>query len=392
MLRLVFSLIFLLVSPLSGFCDSTTERGLQEGWIWPVLVLPPDEGWDSPEGKTVTSVLSYAQSQVNDSVDGIRGRDVLFEPGKPGEPLPSAKYRAVISFASSGVNKPLVASWTPGYPPFVLADDAMTEIRSRSGDLLEGVFSLQLHRSFLSRAAVERAGSILPPASEAAIFSDMVDLYLSRSARATSQGLSSKGFDSQIFWVAGGARDSYDMIVQEMFGYGADMLMLWMDEMSTREIYRQIRKINGTVPVWSSAGAVPGVAVLDGVYTADQDEPVVSDPELRRLKTDVWDSTRVRVPDTLLASKAYAVCRWVIGAMEASDDDASIPLVTRAMASAKGVPLGGQSLEISPVTHRPAHRMVSVVRADKGNWIPEDRFLLSESGPGYFFDTPAELR
>lgn len=388
-MRLFLSLLFLLLSPFHVFQADASERGLQEGWVWPVLILPPEEGWDSPQGLTVSSVLSYAQSQINDSVEGIRGRDLIFKTGDRDDAL-SSPYRAVISFGSPEFNKSLVASWAPGRPPLVLADDDKTQIRSASGDISEGVFSLQFHRSYNSRAAVERAGAVLPPASEVAVFSDMADFYLSRSARATMRGLTSKGLDPQIFWVAGGSRDSYDMIVQEMLGYGADMLVIWMDETATREVYRQIRRINGTVPVWASVGAVPGVAVLDGVCTGDQDEPLVSDIALRRLKTDIWDSTRVRVPDTLLAAKAYAACRWVIEAMENSDDEASVPMVTKAMASAKGIPLGGQSIEISPVTHRPARRFVSVVQARDGEWVPLERIPLSESGPGYFFDTPAE--
>ena len=397
-LRALFVVLLLLYLPGLAFGDPVA-RGLREGWVWPVLVLPPSGGWEGSRGKSIAPVISYAQSQVNDSVQGIRGRDVLFElkkddvenPRLSWESWSKAGYRAVLSFAEPEVNGALVSSWRPGYPPLLLADDSDTSIRSSSGAVLGGVFSLQLHKSFVSRASVEMAGSVLPPSSEVAVFSDLLTPYLSRGARATARGLSQKGMDSEVFWIAGGAQDSYNMVIQEMLGFGADMMVIWMDDISTREIYRQLRNLNGTIPVWSSGASRSGVVLLDGIHTADQDWPILKqDRELRRLRTDVWDSTRVRVGDSLLAAKTYASCRWIIGALEGSDDDGTVSLVVRSMATVKGIPLAGQALDVSPITHRPAFRSVSVMKADKGKWVEEESFELSESGPGYFFDTPVE--
>ena len=384
------------VSPSFG---EVASRAVREGWAWPILVIPPSQGWDGPIGGSVAPVISYIQSQVNDSVRGIRGRNVVFElkKGEVEDPLSSweswrrAGFRAVLSFADADLNGALVSSWRPGYPPLLLADDSYTEIRSPSGSVLEGVFSLQFHRSFVTRAAVERASSALPHASEVAVFSDMLTPYLSRGARAASAGLSQKGLDPEIFWVAGGAQDSYNMVIQEMLGFGADMMMIWMDDMSTREIYRQLREINKTIPVWSGGAARSGVVLLDGIYTADQDWPVLKrDRELRSFRTDVWDATRIRVKDPLLAVKAYAACSWIIEALGGSDDEGTLSLVVKSMASVKGIPLAGQVLEVNPITHRPISRDVSIMRAEGGVWLDQGSIELSESGPGYFFDTPVE--
>nr|WP_321503152.1 hypothetical protein [uncultured Dethiosulfovibrio sp.] len=397
-LKVLFIVLFLLSFRSPGFADNTA-RAIKEGWAWPVLVLSPSGGWDSTRGRSVAPVISYAQDQVNDSVQGVRGRDVLFELNKDEiEDLRStwsswskAGYRAVLSFADSDTNRALVESWRPGYPPLLLADDSDTSIRFSSGEVLEGVFALQFHKSFITRASVEMARSILHPASEVALFSDILTPYLSRGARATADGLSKKGMDTEIFWVAGGAQDSYNMVIQEMLGFGADMMVIWMDDMSTREMYRQLRNINRTIPVWSAGAARSGVVLLDGIFSVDQDWPVLKqDRDLRRLKTDVWDSTRVRVGDPLLAAKAYAGCRWIIGALEGSDDDGTVSLIVKSMARVKGVPLAGQVLDVSPVTHRPARRAISIMRAEGGVWLDEGSIELSESGPGYFFDTPVD--
>ncbi|WP_143340796.1 ABC transporter substrate-binding protein [Dethiosulfovibrio salsuginis] len=381
-----------------AFGDSVA-RGLKEGWVWPVLVLSPSDGWSGPSGQSISPVVSYSQSQINDSVQGIRGRDILFELKKDdiGDPVASWRdwsrsgYRAVLSFAGPSTNGALVEAWRPGYPPLLLADDSDTSIRSSSGGVQDGVFALQLHKSFITRASVEMSSSVLPPASEVALFSDMLTPYLSRGARATAEGLSKKGMDPEIFWIAGGGQDSYNMVIQEMLGFGADMMVIWMDDMSTREMYRQLRNVNRTIPVWSAGAARSGVVLLDGIFSVDQDWPVLKqDRDLRRLKTDVWDSTRVRVGDSLLAAKAYAACRWIIGALEGSDDDGTVSLIVKSMANVKGIPLAGQALDVSPVTHRPASRAISIMRAKGGVWIEEGSIELSESGPGYFFDTPVD--
>lgn len=397
-LRALFVVLLLMSIQGCAFGDSVA-RGLKEGWVWPVLVLPPSDGWSGPSGQSISPVVSYSQSQINDSVQGIRGRDILFELKKDdiGDPVASWRdwsrsgYRAVLSFADRDTNRALVESWRPGYPPLLLADDSDTSIRSYSGEVQEGVFALQLHKSFICRASVEMASSVLPPASEVAVFSDLLTPYLSRGARATAEGISKKGMTSDIFWVAGGAQDSYNMVIQEMLGFGADMMVIWMDDMSTREMYRQLRNLNRTIPVWSAGAARSGVVLLDGIFSVDQDWPVLKeDRKLRRLKTDVWDSTRVRVGDILLAAKAYAGCRWIIAALEGSDDDGTVSLIVKSMANVKGIPLAGQALDVSPVTHRPARRTISIMRAEGGVWLDEGSIELSESGPGYFFDTPVD--
>lgn len=396
--KLCLALCLSLLVALPAFGE-VVSRGIREGWAWPVLVIPPSQGWDGPIGGSVSPVITYIQSKVNDSVRGIRGRNVIFElkKGEVEDPLSSweiwrkAGYRAVLSFGDADLNGALVASWRPGYPPLLLADDSYTEVRSPSGAILEGVFALQLQRSFITRAAVERSSSVLPAASEVAVFSDMLTPYLSRAARATSDGLTQKGLYPEIFWVAGGAQDSYNMVIQEMLGFGADLMVIWMDDMSTREIYRQLRAENKAIPVWSGGASSSGVVLLDGIYTADQDWPVIKqERELRRLRTDVWDATRIRVKDPLVAIKAYAACSWIIGALGDSDDDGTISLIVKSMASVKGIPLAGQVLDVNPLTHRPAFREVSVMKADGGVWIEEGTLSLSESGPGYFFDTPVD--
>ncbi|MDI9387997.1 MAG: hypothetical protein QM441_02085, partial [Synergistota bacterium] len=86
---------FVLVAVLSLLLAATAARavvdgfevGLQDGWVWQVAVLPPDEGWDSEQGRSAIAAIRLAEWEVMDSADGIRGRDIRFlqEPPLDGE-------------------------------------------------------------------------------------------------------------------------------------------------------------------------------------------------------------------------------------------------------------------------------------------------------------------
>ncbi|MEA3283978.1 MAG: ABC transporter substrate-binding protein [Synergistota bacterium] len=391
------ALFLLLLTALSS-AEAEVPRSVEEGWAWPIAVIPPSDGWDSPSGRSVAPVVEYAQGLVNDSIEGIKEHDVFFrlESGDVFDSSDMARWRkegflAVISFADERVNRVLADSWRQGDPVLLLADDSSTVLRDEKEVVKAGLFSLDLHDSYVTRAAVETAVSILPPASEVGLLSDRLAEYLSRGARAVSRGLREGGLNSQVFWVAGGGTDSFSMMAQEMLGFGSDMVVVWMTDMAAREFYRQLRVLDGSVPVWSGGASLDGIVGLEGIMTADQDLPLRLDKAIKTLKTDVWDATRVRVPDSPLAAKAYACCQWVFQGLK-DVQKADPEHLAKVMASTKGIPLGSENLEINPVTHRPSVKKVAVIRAKKGKWIQDEILSLSESRAGYYFGTPKDER
>lgn len=395
------SKVFLAAFLLAFFMASSASaeplpRSVKEGWGWPVLFLAPQGGWEGEAAQSIGPVLQYVEKGVNDSVEGIKEHDVVFErEATDGSDASSmwakwkkAGFLAVVSFASSEVNQRLIRAWKVGYPPLLLVNDDVSVIRDSREAVLSGVYSLQLHRSFTTRAMVERAVEVLPPASEVAVISNPLAEYLSRCARSIAIGLREKRLTGEMFWVSGAA-GSYNMTAQETLGFGADMIVFLMNEMGTGEFFREVRCMNGSVPLCYGMAPVESLLGLDGLVAADQDYSLEMDRSTRQLKTDVWDVTRVRVKDRAMAAKAYAACQWILGAFKDAED-VSVKSVTEAMARVKGIPLGTEILNISPVTHRPARRIVTYLRVNNGRWIPDGTINLSEIGPGYYFDTPLE--
>ncbi len=392
MLRIVSPVILWVLLSVGVAWGDSLPRSVQEGWTWPVAVIPSSQGWDVEPGLSVAPAVEFARGQVNDSVMGIREHDVFFrlEP-----PVTDAAKRlrdwrndgflAVISFAEPETNRQLVKAWSPGDPVLLLADDAETSLRDDAEIPKAGVFALQLHKSYLSRAVTEAYGVLLPSDSEVALLSDVLAASLSQAARATASGLRDRRLSAQVFWVAGGGVDSYKMMAQEMMGYGAEAIVLWMDQVAVRELYHQIRAVSPSVAIWAAGPDPQGIVGLDGIMTADQDRALEMDTTTKALKMDIWDATRIHVQDRPIAAKAYACCRWVFKAFELVGE-ATPDSVAWAMARSTQIPLGAEIINASSVTHRPASRVVTVVRAKDGRWEAGEILSLAESGPGYYYD------
>ena len=94
LLILVFCLP-LLAAPTKAFCYDPTKP-IEEGWALPVYAVPPEGGWDTPEGRSLwKGLLTYAQ-EIAGTRAGIKGYELAF----------LRKFRedvvAIISFLEGG--------------------------------------------------------------------------------------------------------------------------------------------------------------------------------------------------------------------------------------------------------------------------------------------------
>jgi hypothetical protein len=54
------------------------EENPSREWSFPVVVLPPESGWEGDEGKSAWLALKIVMEEANATRYGVAGRDVLF--------------------------------------------------------------------------------------------------------------------------------------------------------------------------------------------------------------------------------------------------------------------------------------------------------------------------
>lgn len=76
----VLLVLFLLFVPALPALSAPNDLivGVEDGWIWQVALLPPDDGWESDAGRSALGAVRYAERKVQESPDGVSGRDIRF--------------------------------------------------------------------------------------------------------------------------------------------------------------------------------------------------------------------------------------------------------------------------------------------------------------------------
>ena len=108
----------------------------------------------------------------------------------------------------------------------------------------------------------------------------------------------------------------------------------------------------------------------EGLILIDKDEELNIDEEGKRLiTTEIDDIFGKKVKDPVMASKAYALAKWAIGAFaEVRSDD--VRSLAGALSSVKDIPLMSERLSIDPGTHRPKSRKYSILRVENEKYVP----------------------
>ena len=386
---------FVLVAVLSLLLAATAARavvdgfevGLEDGWVWQVAVLPPDEGWDSEQGRSAIAAIRLAEWEVMDSADGIRGRDIRFlqEPPLDGESAASrvADWRkngvsAVLSM-SGGDDIPILRPLLAGKGPVLLSAYGEHEkILDADGAPDRMVFALDLYSDFRVQAFADYASVVLSAGSVVALMADRLDPALECRSRNLGEMLSEKGFDSEYFWIPGGAMDSFRLMESEMLSSGAKVLITWAGSMVVRDVWRATRLKTGGFEIWYGGAPQPLLLSFDGVVAADQDYPVRTDASLAPLLREIRRRLNLIVKDAAVAGRAYVACKWLFDAFERSGSPAPSDLAAF-MPLAQGLPFGSQTLSVNPVTHRPVERRVSFMKVAEKSFHQVD--TLTVRGP-----------
>jgi hypothetical protein len=359
--------------------DDTPLLGVYEGWAWPVVVIPPPEGWESPEGESIKYGMRLAEREISLLREGIRGREVTFMFSSVGGPSEltnrlnvwrTMKTFAIVSFAGAGMNEELKKLCAASGPSVIFSGGEDLAIKNvATGKPYPYLFALDFTYFARANALAEFAAAEAPPAS-VAVITDRLSVKLAKGAEENAALLRKRKVDVFPIYVPGMAIYQFSAQVQEAESGGAGVIVSWLDSLATLSIWRTVSLIGGAVHVYYPGARHDLLLDAEGLTLVDKDAPLDIDEEGKRViivkGRDIFDK---ELSDPVTAGKAYALGRWVIeGFKGALSTD--IPSLAHSFANAADIPLMGERLSIDPRTNRPAARKYGILRVEGRKFAP----------------------
>lgn len=363
--------------------------GVEDGWIWQVALLPPEDGWESDAGRSALGAVRFAERKVKESADGVSGRDIRFHQENPLDAASAAGrvadwqkrgISAVLSFGRGGEIQLLRPHLAGDGPVFLSAFGEEANIYNEQGVPDRMLFALDLFRDFRIAAFARYASEVFPSGSVVAVLGDKLDPALERYSRNLGDMLFDKGFLVAHFWIPGGGMDSFRMIESEAISSGAKALVSWAGSMVVRDVWRGTRRRSDAFEIWYGGGPHPLLLSFDGIVTADQDFPVRTDSALSSLGRDIWRRHNIMIKDPGIAGRAYVACEWLFDAFRRAGSPLPAVLAA-AMPATEGLVFGSQTISVNPATHRPFERNVAFMTVEGREFHPVNTFLVR--GPDY---------
>lgn len=353
------------------------KKGLEEGWIWTIAVLPPEEGWQSEEGQSISLALSVLEQEINESAAGIAGYDVFFElEDIPSEEELEVRQKAwqknnvaVLSFVRGSLNNNLVSLLGEKGPVLLSAYGENLSLRNEKGSILPYVFALDLPETYRAEALAAYGSHIFKTDNGVAQITDRLDDGLSARSDRFSTLAAKHGWPVYNFWKSGAGDNSFKTIYQEGIQSGANCFILWLDSLAMTNIYQSQREYGLSLSLWYGGEPNPALRNCEGIIAVSQEYSLESDLSLAAFERKIWTITRKNVPDRALAGRAWSAASWLLqGLHRAKTPDPDI--VATLMPAIEGVSLGKKVLKFSDQTHRPEEREVSILQVKKGRFEP----------------------
>lgn len=371
-------ILFVLLLPLSDASASEgISVGVEDGWIWQIVLLPPPSGWESDSGISALAAVRCEEKSLAESAGGAAGRDVHFlkeEALTSDNVLPrlaewrERKIAAVLSFDDGGDAALLAPLLGTAGPVFLSAWGEGIDLRGEKGPA-PLMFALDLFQDFRVAAFTRHAGETLSPGVPVAILGDRLDPTLDANARNLADRLMAGNFSVSTYWIAGGGIDSFNMIGSEVMSSGAEVFISLAGTMVVRDLWLGSRRQGHPFSLWYCGMYGNFLRAFEGVLLADQNFPLTLDRTLVTLGREIRKKQKVFVRDEPLAGRAAACCSWLFKALGRAGSADPLSLAG-AMEKAEGIQLGSQILFIDPATHRPKEREVAFLTVQKGNFHP----------------------
>jgi hypothetical protein len=372
-----FLLLFCLTPGISSAAKGQPQddglSGVREGWAWPVVVVSPPEGWESPRGRSVKAAMRAAEREISTQRDAIRGREVTFmfssvsQPAELKERLTTWRamgVRVIVSFGGGEMDDVLLSLCSSKGPAVVFAGgEDLAVIDGVTGAANPYLFALDLPYFARANALAEVAAAERPPKG-VAVMTDMMSAKLAKGAGLSTGFLTSRGISAVDMSVTAYRQDQFNSQVRNAEAWGVEIFTCWLDAMATLSIWRTIHISSRTSAVYYAGNQHRILLDAEGLILVDKEVLLARNEEGRRLlEIKVRDILNIGPEDHVIAAKAFALAKWVISAHIKTASDGMLPLA-RALSDVSEIPLMDENISIDPRTHRPVSRGFGVLRIE----------------------------
>ena len=355
----------------------TDLSGVREGWSWPIIVIQPPEGWDSPAGIAIKYGMRAAEREISLSREGIRGFEATFMfssvagPSELAERLRTwrgMKSCAILSFGGGEINDELKRLCAAEGPSVIFAGGEDIAIKDpKNGLPFQYLFALDFTYYARANALAEFASRSVSGKS-VIVMTDGVSERLARGAERNVDILRRKGVDALTYFIPGAVQYQFNAQIQEAVSEGTGAIISWLGYLSSLSIWRTAQLGGGRTEVYFSGTKDSILLDADGLVLVDKDDIMNLNEEGQRvIITKARDLFARELAAPVTAAKAYALAKWaIIGFVSAGQINAAS--VARALSVADGIPLMDETLSIDPRTNRPKSRKFAVLRVNKRNY------------------------
>jgi hypothetical protein len=372
---LAFFAFFILLIPaaraaaLSG--GEANLSGVREGWSWPIIVIQPPEGWDSPAGVAIKYGMRAAEREISLSREGIRGFEATFMFSSVADPSEltermnvwrGMKSCAIISFGSDQVNLELKRLCALEGPSVIFAGGENLAIKNPVNDLpFPYLFALDFTYFARANALAEFARREVSGKS-VVVMTDGASEKLARGAEINVAILRRRGVDAITYFIPGDAQYQFNAQIQEAVSGGAGVITSWLGYLSTLSVWRTVFLGRSDIGICFSGTKADLILDADGLVLVDKDDILnLNEGGKHAIIAKARDLFGKDLHDPVAAAKAYALAKWAIsGFVSAGQADAVS--VASALSVANGIPLMDEMLSIDPRTNRPKSRKFAVLR------------------------------
>ena len=350
-------------------------------WVWNVLVVPPSGGWESEPGKSIKTAFTWCEREISESSSGIGGHDVRFVLLSESLDVPHLNDPHTVAIMSLTLSpesdRALVSRLAGANVPLMLAGGENVLI-DRGGRPIVNVFALDLYRDYRCAAFTEYAKRIFSRDKRIALAASRFTVNQEREAKICYTLLENAGFMPMPYWTDASARDSYYMMSEEIEsfeGEQAGVVMSFMGSMGAREIWRNFMRLRTSWRLWNVSEPDELYLSCRGMIFADQNILLGTLGGFIETRRMLWRTRAMQVSDPVAAGRAIALYEWFKRAVELMPqpvDNMPRGVLLQNMARVQSIPFGNQSLNISPLLHRPSARDVFIVEIRDREYSPLD--------------------